>query len=160
MMDKIQYDKFWLPKDVRNIGFLFEYCDKVMQDLYDVNIDVEKFLTAFMKSNVRRKMEAGNPRLLSQSYIDTIDCFITAGCSGNYQQFKTNLETEDLGFSPFQRMWIGGMYVKIAYHFDIDFAEVVELLPLSQMSNHYQVGHEISDESYLDSVRHIFEPVS
>ena len=155
-MKKVQYDDFWLLKDARNTGFLFEYCDKVMKELYGVDINIEQFLIAFMNSNVRKKMEAGNPRLLSQSYVDTIECFITVDCNGDYEQFRPDVDTEKLAFSPLERVWIGRMYVKIAYRFDLNSAKVIDLAPIWEMSEHFQVGHEISDETYLDSVRHIF----
>ena len=156
MIRNVKYDDFWLPKDARNIGFLFEYCDKVMKDLYGIEIDVEKFLLAFSNSGVRKKMEIGNPRLLSQSYVDTIECFVTVDCNGDFNQFIANDETENLNFQSLARIWIGKMYTKIGYHFDISLAETMDLVPLWEMSDHFGLGHEISDEAYLDSVRNIF----
>lgn len=159
MMRNIQYDEFWLPRDARNMGFLFEYCDKVMKDLYHIDIDVERFLTAFVKSNVRRKMELGNPRLLSQSYIDTIECFITIDCGGKFEQFKATSFTKTFTFEPLQRMWMGRIFTKIAYHHNLSSAEVIDVLSFSGFYEHYHIGHEINEAAYLDSVQHIFEKI-
>ena len=154
-MKKVEYDDFWLRIDSRNMGFLFEQCDTAMRDLYGIDIDIKNFLTTFMNSDVRKKMEAGNPRLLSQSYIDTIECFIEVDCNGDYEQFKLTSDSTNPNYFPLERMWIGRMYVKIAYRFELCSAEVIKLLPLHEMRDHYLIGHEISEEAYLDSIRSI-----
>ena len=33
------YDDWWLAKDMENMGYLFEYCDKYCKEIYGVNID-------------------------------------------------------------------------------------------------------------------------
>ena len=37
------YDKWWLNKDMENMGFFFEYCDKYCLEMYGVRIDKAKF---------------------------------------------------------------------------------------------------------------------
>ena len=150
------YDEFWLRIDARNTGFLFEYCEKVMKSQYNIDINIDKFLTTFMNSNVRQKMDAGHPRLLSQSYEDTIECFITVDCDGDYHQFGLN-ESETIDeYHHLEKLWIGRMYVLMAYQFGISFLKLVEKIPFRQMRLHYRTGHEINDTIYLDSVAHIF----
>ena len=152
-MGKIQYDESWLVTDSRNLGFLFQQCDIAVREHYGIELDIEKFLTAFMHSNVRKKMEAGNPRLLSQSYIDTIICFIEVDCDEDVTQFE--LENTLPTYFPFERLWIGRMYPKIAYRYGLESETVIRLLPFDEMRAHFRIGHEISEASYLDSLRSI-----
>jgi len=159
-MKKVEYDEFWVPKDVRHTGLLFEYCDVAMKDLYSIDIDIEKFLIAFMNSNVRKKMEAGNPRLLSQSYIDTIECFIKVDCNGDYEQFELTPDSFNRTFPPFKRMWIGRIYIKMAYRYELSLAEITRRMPFGEMIEHYRLGHEISEEAYLNSVRYMIERIN
>ena len=42
------YDKWWLSKDMDNMGYLFEYCDDYCEKLYNVKIDKNKLLKAFI----------------------------------------------------------------------------------------------------------------
>lgn len=65
-MSKHCYGKWWLRKDMENMGYIFEYCDKYCKSLFGVDIDKLNFLNAFMVSNLRLEMETGH-----ESYIRT-----------------------------------------------------------------------------------------
>ena len=45
---KNSYDKFWLYKDMENMGYIFEYCDKYCKQLFNKDIEF------FNKKNGRR----------------------------------------------------------------------------------------------------------
>ena len=82
---KNSYDSWWLRKDMENMGYIFEYCDKYCKQLFHVDIDKKKFLNAFMVSKFRLEMETGHERLLSQSAQDSVKMFINVDCNGNIE---------------------------------------------------------------------------
>ena len=50
MEDFICYDEFWLNKDMENMGYFFEYCDKYCKEILEDNtfiLDKERFIEAF-----------------------------------------------------------------------------------------------------------------
>ena len=51
MEDFICYDEFWLNKDMENMGYFFEYCDKYCKEILEDNtfiLDKERFIEAFI----------------------------------------------------------------------------------------------------------------
>lgn len=74
------YDEWWLRKDMENMGYIFEYCDKYCKDLFNVKIDKKKFLNAFMVSRFRYTMETGHERMLSQAGRDSVKMFVNVDC--------------------------------------------------------------------------------
>ena len=143
------YDKWWLPKDMENMGFLFEYCDKYCQELYDVKIDKIKLLTAFMKSRFRRQMELGHPRLLSQSAKDSLMQWIDVDYNGNLSEFmKDESEEEKYEYEYNQFYWVGWIYAYLHYRTGLSSKTIVSRLPIEKMLSHYYLGHEMSKEAY------------
>ena len=89
------YDEFWLNKDMENMGYFFEYCGKYCQEILADNsfdLDKEKFIEAFMKSDCRALMEVGHPTLLSQAAYDTVKDFIQVDNNNNIETFRSKGE--------------------------------------------------------------------
>lgn len=87
MAKKHCYDKWWLSKDMENMGYIFEYCEDYCHDLFNINISPESFIKEFMNSVCRREMETGHLKLLSQSALDTVEDFVTLELKQDYSKF-------------------------------------------------------------------------
>lgn len=142
------YDKWWLNKDMENMGFFFEYCDKYCWDIYRVKIDKVKLLTAFMNSNFRRVMELGHPRLLSQSAKDSLVQWISADYAGNLSDFLIK-KSKKWNYAHNQFYWVGWMYAYLHYKSGLSSKTIVTRLPIDLMLEHYYLGHEMSKEAYF-----------
>lgn len=154
-MSKHCYDKWWLRKDMENMGYIFEYCNKYCNKLFGVDIDRIKFLNAFMISQLRYEMETGHERLLSQSAEDSIRMFIEVDCDDEIEQFKRTKETID-SYAYHQLYWVGWMYAYLHFRQDILSRELVKIIPIEKMLEHYHLGHEMSKEVYYEHIEHIF----
>lgn len=152
---KNSYDFWWLRKDMENMGYLFEYCHKYCMQLYGVSIDTEKFLDEFMRSDIRREMETGHPRLLSQSAYDTVKKFIEVDHEGNIEKFKEDKEKRS--YRENQLYWVGWMYAYIHYEMDILSRDLIKVLPLELMLEQYYLGHEMDKSVYLKHIRESFK---
>ena len=143
------YDKWWLPKDMENMGFLFEYCDKYCLELYNIKINKIKLLTAFMKSRFRRQMELGHPRLLSQSAKDSLRQWIEVDYDSNLSEFvEYESEEPNCEYEYNQFYWVGWIYAYLHYRTGLSSKTIVSRLPIEEMLNHYHLGHEMSKEAY------------
>lgn len=149
------YDKFFLRKDMENMGYLFEYCNKYCKELFNVDIDELKFLNAFMKSKCRYTMETGHERLLSQAAVDTVEMFIKVDCDGDAKQFERTSNSQ-YDFCYHQLYWVGMMYAYMHYRADMLSKDLIKLFPLDLMLEHYYLGHEMSREAYFDHIKHVF----
>ena len=85
---KNSYDKFWLYKDMENMGYIFEYCDNYCKKLFDKDVNKVDFIKAFMNSKCRYEMETGHPTLLSHSAYDTVEDFVEVDLDGKLDKFK------------------------------------------------------------------------
>ena len=143
------YDKWWLPKDMENMGYLFEYCDKYCLDIYNVEIDKIRLMTAFMNSQFRRSMEKGHPRLLSQSAKDSLRQWIDTDYRGDLTDFLVKNNKKNKGVYAYNQFyWVGWMYAYLHYKTRLSSKTIVSRLPIEMMLRHYGLGHEMSKESY------------
>ena len=143
---KRSYDKWWLSKDMENMGFLFEYCDKYCHELYGVNIDKIRLLTTFMKSKFRRDMELGHPKLLSQSAKDSLIQWINVDYNDDLSEFSNKGNKSVYANNQFY--WIGWIYAYLHFKTGLSSKTIVSRLPIETMIKHYYLGHEMSKESY------------
>lgn len=150
------YDEWWLRKDMENMGYIFEYCDKYCKDLFNVKIDKKKFLNAFMVSRFRYTMETGHERMLSQAGRDSVKMFVNVDCDGDATQFAVK-EGIQQDYCYRQFYWVGWMYAYLHFREDILSSDLVKILPLDMMLEHYYLGHERSKESYYRSIKHLFK---
>lgn len=144
------YDEWWLPRDMENMSYIFEYCDSYCKQLYGLEIDKNIFLNSFMCSNIRKEMETGHPTLLSQAGYDTVKKFVEVDCQKNIQQFKGS--TQDA--YPNQYYWVGMMYAYLHFETKKSSEELLQILPLDTMLQMYYLGHEQSRETVY---RHLQE---
>lgn len=150
MDKKNSYDDWWLPSDMENMGYFFEFCNNYTKEYFDTYVDAEKFTTAFMKSNCRHEMETGHPKLLSQAAVDTLRNYVEVDLNSDLSEFTVE---EPVGYRVDQMYWVGWMYAYIHFEYDIPSAELVNRLPVKEMLRLYGLGHEMSKELFLDKVK-------
>lgn len=153
---KNSYDKFWLYKDMENMGYIFEYCDNYCKKLFDKDVNKVDFIKAFMNSKCRYEMETGHPTLLSQSGYDTVEDFVEVDLDGKLDKFNTNIN-ENKNFCHNQLYWIGWAYAYIHYEKDILSKDLIKILPLEDMLNIYHLGHEMDISNVLAKVEDRFD---
>lgn len=146
------YDGFYLSDDMENMAYLFEFCSKYSSQLYGVVFNPIDFINAFMVSSIRRIMEIGHPRLLSQAAIDTFKMFIEIDCGGNYSQFCRPCEEF---FDYMQLYWCGMMYAFMHYKSKVSSRDLIKRIPLREMLIEYICGHQMGEEQYYSRI----EPV-
>lgn len=150
------FDIFWLDTDMENMAYLFEYCNTYCKKLFKTEIDIEKFLNTFMRSNIRAEAESGHPRILSQAAEDTVEKFIEVDCNKNISQFKKDKHTKN-NYLPNQLYWVGWVYSYIGYKQDIHFKDLVEILPIQEMLRLYHCGHEMDITVFYDHIKDVFK---
>lgn len=143
---KHSYDEWWLSKDMENMGYIFEYCYKYCLELFNVPIDIKKFLNDFMSSVIRSKAEIGHPSLVSQSAIDTVEKFIKVDNSGDIEKYR--IKTKNERYSDNQLYWVGWAYAYFHYRADITSKKLIKKLPLDFMLKEYKLAHEMDIEVY------------
>lgn len=148
--DKKYYKENWLYKDMQNMGYIFEYCNKYCENLYGVSIDREKFIKSFMKSAIRKETEAGNPSLLSQSAMDTVQKFIDEDCDKNIIQFE---DANKKSYAMNQLYWAGMIYAYLHYAENKPSSELEDLIPLEKMLDYYYLGHEMDIETFYNHIK-------
>ena len=135
---------------MQNMGYIFEYCNKYCENLYGVSIDREKFIKSFMKSAIRKETEAGNPSLLSQSAMDTVEKFIEEDCDRNINQFAG---MDKKSYSLNQWYWVGMMYAYLHYAEDRSSSELEDAIPLEKMLDYYYLGHEMDIKTFYEHIK-------
>lgn len=153
-MKNNSYDEWWLSRDMDNMAYIFEYSEKYCKKIYGVDIDQEKFINEFMRSNIRYEMETGHPMLLSESAQDSVEKFINVDNLGNIDKFKRRGKKQY--YNDHQLYWIGWMYAYLHYEEDILSRDLIELLPLDVMLHDYYLGHEVSRENYHNRIKWVF----
>lgn len=153
------YENYWLDKDMENMGYLFEYCEKYCRQLYDNNIKLDKikFLTNFMKSDIRKLMDIGWPNLISQAAIDSCRKFIEVDNQGSLEEYRLLPDKKQVKYKHSQLYWVGWIYAYIHFTSKKLSKDIVEKLPIKEMLIDYKCGHEMSKEVYYDKIKWIFE---
>ena len=151
------YDEFWLNKDMENMGYFFEYCGKYCQEILADNsfdLDKEKFIEAFMKSDCRALMEVGHPTLLSQAAYDTVKDFIQVDNKNNIETFRSKGKQPE--YKHMQLYWVGWMYAYIHFMSKENSKTIIEKMPLKELLIDYKIGHEMGKETYYKKIGYLF----
>ena len=144
------YDEWWLPKDMDDMGYMFEYCDSHCRELYNVSVDKIKLMNAFMRSKFRKEMEEGHPKFLSQASADSIKQWIDVDYKKDLSAFA---EANPRGFEHNQMFWVGWIYAYIHFMSKLPSAKIVELLPIEYMLDQYYTGHEMNKTVYYEHIK-------
>lgn len=153
-MDKVNsYDKFWLERDMENMGHMFEYCSKYSREQYNIsNFNKTKFINDFMRSPIRREMEMGQPRLVSQAAYDTFILYIDVDLNGDIERYNLG-HRKPQNFRHNELYWVGWVYAYVHYEADMRSKDVIERLPLDFMLQQYHLGHEMDLSVFYDKIK-------
>lgn len=150
---KNSYDKFWLDSDMSNMGHMFEYCDQFALRNYGVrNFDKLKFINDFMNSPIRKKMELGHPRLISQAAEDTFILYIDVDLKRNISRYNLG-EQKPQRFRQDELYWVGWFYAYAHYRADMKSCDLIKKLPLNFMLRQYHLGHEMGVDVFYDKIK-------
>ena len=144
------YDEWWLRKDMENMGFLFEYCDKYCRELYGVDIDKKVLLTAFMNSRFRKEMEEGHPKFLSQAAKDSLRQWINVDYEGDLSGFRYTGDEESYNYHQFY--WIGWIYAYIHFRSKHSSRDIIAAIPIDEMLEQYYLCHEMDRRVYYNRI--------
>jgi len=97
-------------------------------------VDERWFIEKYMKSDIRRLLDSANPKLAAKPSPELIHAFINRECGGEYKR-----GAEWGGFLP---QWVGEMYSLYQWKYETPSAELVDVLPLSQMERLYVPLHQ------------------
>lgn len=154
---KNSYDKWWLSKDMLNMGRLFEVSAEYCRKFYHIDeqqfehFDRLKFAEDLMYSNIRYEMEKGHPTLLSQAPADSFKKYIDVDLDGDYLRYCNAEETQV--FIKNQMYWVGSMYAYCHYHADMLSRDLIKKMPLNYMLEQYHLGHEMGYSVFYDKVK-------
>ena len=127
---KYYYDITCYEWDRENMAYIFEYCEKYCLELYNVQIDREKFINAFMVSNLRREMENGFPDLIFRAAKEIIKKYVEVDLEGDIEQFRGE---PSKGYEKGQWYKAGEIYTYIHYYNEKTSRKLLELIPLKDM---------------------------
>ena len=103
-------------------------------------VDEKWFIEKYMKSDIRRLLDSANPKLAAKPSPELIHAFINRECGGEYER-----GAQWGGFLP---QWVGEMYSLYQWMYEVPSAELIDILPLSQMERLFvplhQAGWEVA----------------
>ena len=147
------YDRFWLHKDMEDMGYMFEYCDQYSKEIYGTsNIDKVAIMKEFMASRFRKEMEQGQPKFLSQASYDSFQQWTAVDYNGDITRFCTNKKQK---FKEKQMYWVGWMYAYIHYKSKKSSKHIEKAIPIEDMLEHYKLGHEINQDTFYKNIKHL-----
>ncbi len=148
------YNRLYLWDDMQKMGYMFDNCKKMIDNLFGVEVDEIKFLTAYMGSLNREAMEQGEPRLCSQATETTLEMFVNINLKGDLGPF---IGSTDYDFEDKQMYWVGYMYAYLHYHEDIKSRDLVKILPIEDMLHLYITGHQMSESAVYNRIKWKFK---
>jgi len=133
------YNEMYVSKIKRNQGMVFFY---VRDEL--PGVDEKWFIEKYMRSNIRRLLDSANPKLAAKPAPELITAFINRECGGEYKRGE-----EWGGFLP---QWVGEIYALYQWQYETPSAELIELLPLSDMERMYIPGHQMGWDAAVKKI--------
>lgn len=157
MDKKNSYDLFWLGEDMQTMGNLFEYSHLYAKNLcgFVGEFDRLKFAESLMTSGIRREMDWGHPKLLSESIEEVFLNYYEVDLGSSLEQFRATEPQPDLYEN--QMYWAGEAYAYIHYHADMLSKDVFARMPLKVMLHYYITGHQLEFCDFYDRVKEAFK---
>ena len=110
-------------------------------------VDEKWFIEKYMKSDIRRLLDSANPKLAAKPSPELIHAFINRECGGEYKRGD-----EWSGFLP---QWAGEMYALYQWKYETPSAELVDILPLSEMERLFVPLHQAGWDAAVKKVHDI-----
>jgi len=128
-MTEHPYDELYLAQVVETQGRFFE---KLQDD--SPRIDSAKMMEAYLRSNLRKQLDAGHAFFLTLSDDQLKRRFLA---SGYVPEPGEPIE----GFMP---NWIGQFYARAQWQLNVPSAELVERYPVADMTARYRGAHDMA----------------
>ncbi|MCL2159826.1 MAG: hypothetical protein FWH48_10500 [Oscillospiraceae bacterium] len=138
------YDEVYVGQIQRNQGLAFLYIRDELP-----GADEKWFIESYMKSDIRRLLDSANPKLAAMPAPELIHAFINRECGGEYRR------GEEWGGIMLQ--WVGEIYSLYQWKFDVPSAELIDMLPLSEMERMYIPGHQMGWDAAVNKIHKIIE---
>lgn len=153
------YKEWCLGYDIDQIGLLFEKCESIFFGLYHKHLNIVKFLTDFMSSRCREKMERGNTELLSVDVSELMERYINIDCNGDYQKYISN-KNEESGYVVDQLRWVGWYYVHLHWYLKVSSRDILKVQSVEQAVEQYYCGHQMGFDGICERVMWMFRRAS
>ncbi|MCL2158518.1 MAG: hypothetical protein FWH48_03835 [Oscillospiraceae bacterium] len=140
------YNELYVAKIKRTQGKVF---DKIRYEL--PGVDEKWFIEKYMKSDIRRLLDSANPKLAAKPSPELIHAFINRECGGEYKRGE-----QWGGFLP---QWVGEIYSLYQWKFNVPSAELIDLLPLSDMERMYVPGHQMGWDAAVNKIHSVLADV-
>ncbi|MCL2775166.1 MAG: hypothetical protein FWD71_17730 [Oscillospiraceae bacterium] len=136
------YHEIYVGQIQRTQGKVFLYIQDELP-----GADVKWFIEKYMRSDIRRLLDSANPKLAAKPAPELIHAFINRECGGEYQRGE-----EWWGFLP---QWVGEIYSLYQWKYEVPSAQLIELLPLSDMERMYIPGHQMGWEAAVNKIHNV-----
>ena len=100
-------------------------------------------------------MEVGHPKFLSQAAKDSLVQWLRVDYNNNLSLF-VNRSKKKVDYADKQFYWIGWIYGYIHFMTKLPSEEIVKKLPITEMLQHYYLGHEVSKQTYYSKIAERF----
>lgn len=122
------YDELYLTQVVETQGKFFE---KLQDDV--PQIDSEKMMEAYLRSDLRRQLDEGHAFFLTLSDDQLKRRFLASG-------YVPEPGEPIRGFMP---NWIGRFYAYAQWYFNVPSARLVECLSVANLTSRYPGAHDL-----------------
>ena len=107
-------------------------------------VDEKWFITTYMQSSIRDKLDRANPKYAAMPSEELIDKFISDECGGEYQRGE-----QWGGFMP---EWTGRIYSLYQWQYNISSKELIQKLTLNDIERIYPALHQMGWDAALEKI--------
>lgn len=111
-------------------------------------VDEKWFIESYMKSNIRRLLDRANPKYANMSSPELIRSFMYE-LYGDYESKEYRKGEEWGGFLP---QWVGLIYARYQWHYNISSSELIDILPLSEMERIFPTLHQTGLQTAIEKI--------
>ncbi len=136
--NKVAYSQLYVADIIDIQGKMFYE----MRD-YLPGVDEKWFIETFMKSDIRRCLDNGNFLWANKFPLEIIDKFIQS-LGGDYKRGET--------WGGFLPEWVGWIYAEYQWRYNVPSAELIEILPLSEMERIFPTLHQCGESAACQKI--------
>lgn len=137
------YSDLYVAEISRTQGYVFYNIREALP-----GVDEKSFIEAYMHSHTRRMLDTASPRFAAMPSLELIDWFIENEQNGEY--------IRGLEWGGFLPQWVGQIYARYQWKYNIASSDLINDLPLSEMERVFpalhQAGWNVAVEKIHDEV--------